>query len=179
MWWFLSILAACGPNVLGPSAIEAGDYQFHTHTVHDACLDGALSALFMPEGRDTPHPFEFPIYVPTVEETPLSYEIDLREPFLGMPVTVEESADGLAVRGGVMESVLLDEGQYGDCTARMGVDVDLWPSARRHLAGEARLDLSDLHGAEERCPALEADPCQVTLALTAEWLEERSPPAAP
>lgn len=170
MPWLLPVLLACSPDALGPEAIASGDYQFYTHAVADACLDGALEALFMPEGRDTAHPFEYPIYVPATEETPLSYDIDLRAPFLGMPVSVEATTEGLAIRGSVMDAVLLDEARYGDCVARMQVDVDLWPTAPDSLGGEARIAVSDLRGDEGRCPVLEEDPCEVRLDLTAERL---------
>jgi hypothetical protein len=172
--WALGALAACGTDPAAPT-IEAGDYQFYTLAAVDGCLDGALEALFMPEGRDAEHAFEFPIYVPTQGETPISYNVDFRAPFLGMPVTVEATDTGLSVRGSVLESVLLDEDRYGDCVVTMGVDVDLEPAGAGQLTGEARLDLADPRGDEGRCPALDADPCRVTLTIRAERIGDGSP----
>jgi len=169
----LGILAGCTVNG-GPNAIRAGDYQFYTLHAGDACLDGALEALFMPEGRDTAHPFEFPIYVPSADETPLSYYVDFRVPFVGMPVTVEKASDGLQIRGSVMESVLLNQVQYGNCVATMSVDADLWPSDG-DIGGEARIAVSDPRGSDNRCPVFDSDPCQVTLDLLAERLGDGSP----
>lgn len=150
-----------------PEDIVAGDYQFFTVAAEDGCLDGALEALFMPEGRDVPHPFEYLVHVPAYDETPASYDVDFREPFVGMPVTVEATAEGLAIRGSVMESVLLNERQYGDCATTMTVDADLVPVAEGELGGEARIAVSDPRGEEGLCPSFDADPCRVTLQLSA------------
>jgi hypothetical protein len=166
---WISLLFGCH-HAPPPEDIISGDYQFYTLAAADACLDGALEALFMPEGPDTEHPFEFPIHVPSVAETPTSYDVDLREPFVGMPVTVNATDTGLAVRGSVMDAVQLDPGQYGDCVATMSVDVDLEPYAKGVLTGEARIDVSNPRGDEGRCPVLDADPCRVTLTLRAELL---------
>lgn len=165
------LLAACSNG--SPGSIEAGDYQFYTIAAEDECLDGALEALFMPEGRDEEHPFEFPVYVPSIDETPLSYQVDFREPFLGMPVTVEETSTGLAIRGSVMEAVLLNEPQYGDCVATMHVDADLLPGD--DLSGEARIDVSDPRGDEGRCPTFQADPCRATLTIRADRIGPGDP----
>jgi hypothetical protein len=149
--------------------LEAGEYDFRTEAAVDECLGGALEALFMPEGPETPHAFAYPIYIPGQDELPATYDIDLRAPFIGMPVTVEDAGQGaLAVRGAVMESVLLDEVRYGDCAATMTVDIDLYPLTSTTLDGQARLEVSDARGAEELCPVFAADPCQVTLAVAAE-----------
>lgn len=169
----LLAIAGCSGNQAVPKDIEAGDYQFFTRAVEDTCLDGALEALFMPAGPDTPHAFEYPVYVPAVDETPLSYNVDFREPFVGMPVTVEATDLGLAIRGSVMDAVLLNEGQYGDCVATMSVDADLWPAD--DLAGEATIDVSNPRGDDGRCPVFEADPCEVFLDLSAERIGPGEP----
>lgn len=160
-------LLGCGPSV---PAITGGDYQFATVAVEDACLDGALDALFMPGGSGVEQAFEFPIFVPSPDQTPMSYAIDLRAPFLGMPVEVTTTEEGLAVRGGEMPAVLLGEAAYGDCVATMRADVDLWPAGAGMLGGEARLSVSSPRGDEGRCPVFAADPCQVTLQVRAELI---------
>ncbi len=170
-WWTLMLLAAC---VSGPEAeIASGDYQFFTAAADDACLDGALGALFMPAGRDTPHPFEFPIYIPHRDETPLTYRVSFRAPFVGMPVTVEATRAGLAIRGSVMDAVRLSDSAYGNCDATMSVDADLWPG--EDIAGEARISVSDPRGSDDRCPVFMDDPCQVTLDLRATRLGPGEP----
>lgn len=159
--WLLS----CAPGA-DPGDIVVGDYDFYTVSVLDGCLDGALEALFMPEGREVAHAFSYPIYLPHPDECPLSYEVDFREPFVGMPVTVQATDTGLEVRGSVMDSVLLGA-TYGDCAVTMSVDVDLAPVASGELSGTAYLDLSDPRGEDGLCPVFEADPCQVRLELQA------------
>lgn len=149
--------------------LDAGDYAFRTVAARDECLSGALEALFMPEGPATPHDFTYPVYVPGPDELPATYDVDLREPFVGMPVTVEDAGGGaLAVRGAVMDAVLLDAVRYGDCVATMTVDIDLVPRSATALDGEARLRVSDPRGAEELCPVFAADPCTVTLTVEAD-----------
>jgi hypothetical protein len=164
--WMLLVLACSDAD--SHVTLASGDYAFRTEAAVDECLGGALEALFMPEGPDTPHAFTYPIRIPGPNELPATYDIDLREPFVGMPVTVEDAGQGaLAVRGAVMESVLLDEVRYGDCAATMTVDIDLTPLTSTTLRGQARLQVSDARGEEELCPVFAADPCLVTLAVAA------------
>jgi hypothetical protein len=151
----------------GTVTLQPGDYAFTTRAADDACLGGALELLFMPEGPDTPHAFTYPIPLPAAGDLPASYDVDFREPFVGMPVTVTATdGGGLAVRGSVMEAVALGAA-YGDCVATMTVDVDLLPTSETSLVGEGRIDISDPRGADERCPLFDADPCRVTLDIAA------------
>jgi len=170
--WLAVWLAGCS-GVGSPVAIQAGNYQFYTTRAADGCLDGALEALFMPEGADQPHPFEDPVYVPSVDKAPLTYEVSFRAPFVGMPVTVERAPGGLKLRGSVMDSVLLDQATYGDCVATMSVDADLWPAS--DLGGEARIAVSNLRGSDGRCPVPHDDPCQVVLSLSADRIGPGTP----
>lgn len=165
----LLALSACAGDVQ-PSQVRAGDYQFYTVRAEDACLDGALAALFMPGGRDVRQAFEFPIPIPAWDDTPQSYEVDFREPFVGMPVTVEATESGYAIRGSAMDAVLLNEQSYGDCVATMQVDADFEPDTPTVLFGEARIDVSNPRGSDARCPVFDDDPCRVTLNIEAEWL---------
>ncbi len=164
----LLLLLACTPDNEVAATWEAGDFDFYTLVAMDECLGGALEALFMPEGVDTPHKFEYPIYIPSYEELPTEYTIDLREPFVAMPVKVEDGGEGwFYVRGSVMESVLLDEVKYGDCAVTMTADVDLLPRDEDTVDGQARIDISDPRGSEGLCPVFDGDPCQVTLDIEA------------
>lgn len=172
----LALLLACGgrggddgdPADAVDFDWTGGDFQFTTWQVTDTCLDGALEALFMPDGPDAPWDFEYPVYLPAYDELPASYDVDFREPFVGMPVTVTAGSDGtLQVRGAVMEEVELGRGAYGDCVVTMSVDADMTPRSPDLADGEARIELSDPRGEDGRCPVLSGDPCTVTLILEA------------
>jgi hypothetical protein len=147
---------------------SSGDFDFTTLAADDACHDGALEVLFMPEGPESPHDFEYPIYLPAFDELPTSYDIDLREPFVGMPVTVEAGEEtGMLSASGVMEAVALGAVAYGDCVVTMNADIDMTPTSADTAEGEARIAISDARGEDGRCPVYEADPCMVRLTLTA------------
>ncbi len=172
----LLLLAACGGGDAADKEAEqalgfeweGGEFDFTTWQVHDACLDGAMEALFMPGGPSVPQDFEYPVYIPSYSELPLSYDIDLREPFVGMPVTIEDVGEGwMEARGSVMEEVALGAAAYGDCVVTMTVDIDLLPVDANNAECEARVAVSDARGEDGRCPVYESDPCLVTLAITA------------
>ncbi len=167
----LLVLACAGGDDTAPAeALEAGDYQFWTTQAVDGCLDGALEALFMPEGPEESHPFEDLIYIPAQSELPMTYEVSFREPFVGMEVTAVDAGDGaVGFADSLIEGVLLNEALYGDCAADMVVAGELAPD-ETGVAGHgwATLDLQDAGGSEGRCPLLENDPCRVALTLFAE-----------
>ncbi len=168
----LLLLLACdgGEPPSNADGFSAGDYQFWTTQAEDGCLDGALEALFMPEGPENSHPFEDLVYIPGSDELPLSYEVSFREPFVGMAVTAVDGGDGaVAFEDSLIEDVLLNESLYGDCTADMIVAGLLTPDETGTAgSGSATLNLQDAQGTEDRCPLLENDPCQVLLTLYAE-----------
>ncbi len=148
--------------------LRGGDYQMFTTAVDDGCLDGALEALFMPEGRAEPHPFEYPVYIPSLDELPASYSVDFREPFVGMDVTVTQLDDTtLQVEGSVMEAVAL-EGATGDCVADMVANAEFWAVSSGEVEGTAAIQVNDPRGSEGLCPVFEEDPCSVLLDLHAE-----------
>ena len=170
------LLFACGDDPkdtaedsFDPTTWSGGDFDFETLAANDACLGGALEALFMPNGPDAPHEFEFPIRLPGYEEVPVSYAVDLRSPFLSMPVTVD-STDGIAfeIRGSVMESVELGYASYGDCVVTMSVDADLSPTSADLVTGNATITVTNPRGEDDRCPVFEVAPCTVQLDLAAE-----------
>ena len=147
---------------------RGGEFDFSTSSADDECLGGALEALFMPEGPDEPSPFEYPIYLPEPEELPYSGSIDLRDPFTGMPVTIEDAGDGdLQMRGAVMEEVELGSASYGDCVVTMTVDADLHPVTNDEVEGAAQIAISDPRGEDGRCPVFTSEDCTVQLGLTA------------
>lgn len=169
------LLAACNgggddqdvAEALSLEKLRGGDYQMYTTAVDDGCLDGALEALFMPEGAATAHAFEYLVYVPSLDELPRSYAVDFREPFVGMDVTVSKLDDTtLQVEGSVMPDVELG-GATGDCAADMVADAELWPVSKDEVEGTATIQVSDPRGSEGLCPVFDEDPCQVILGLHA------------
>jgi len=122
----------------------------------------------MPEGPATPNDFEYLIYLPDYEELPMSYSVDLRAPFIEMPVTVDSSDDStLQIRGSVMDAVELGPATYGDCVVTMTVDLDLTPVSSNEAEGEAKITISDPRGDDGFCPIFDESPCPVDLSLTA------------
>ena len=171
MWIFLFIMACGGKAANDDEASftwSGGDFQFQTTDVDDQCLGGALEAMFMPEGPATPQDFEYLIYLPGYDELPMSYSVDLREPFVEMPVTVDSDDNRiLKIRGSVMESVELGTATYGDCVVTMTVDLNLRPLASDEVEGKALITISDPRGEDGLCPIFDESPCPVELNLTA------------
>ena len=86
-----------------------------------------MNALFMPQGADTPQVFQYPVYIPKIEELPLTYEISLREPFVGLEITAEAGAEGeIEIVSGRMEEVELGA-TFGSCVATMDVEALITP----------------------------------------------------
>lgn len=167
---FLLMLACNGP--VGDAAFKGGEYEVATVGMVDDCLDGALEALFMPQGRETPQVFEFPVYVPGTDELPMTYDISLREPFVGVEMTVDAADEGLSGSSDVIEEVLLNEPLYGDCVSSLQAEVTLLPETATTGTGSAQLTMSAFRGEEDRCPEeeLQSDPCLVSLELTLQRL---------
>jgi len=162
-------VTACGNNTDEANGFDwvGGDFQFFTLAAEDACLDGALEVLFMPEGPAAPHEHAYPTYLPSFDELPHSYEISLREPFVNLPITVT-SEDGVTLVGdGVIDDVALGSVAYGDCVVTMTAHIEMVPASADQAYGTAWMDISDPRGDDERCPVYEADPCRVTLTLDA------------
>lgn len=166
----LAMFGAACPGGDQRAELTGGDYQFFTVAAEDACLDGALEAVFMPEGPATPHPFEFPVGLPAPDATPSTYDVSFREPFVGMTVTVESDGDTLVIADSVIQAVRLDADRYGDCDVTISIDAVITPVGSNTADGEANLSISNPRGSENRCPAFDADPCQVTLTLRVEPL---------
>jgi len=122
----------------------------------------------MPDGPATPHDFEYLIYLPGYEELPMSYSVDLRAPFIEMPVTVDSNDETtLKIRGSVMDSVELGPSTYGDCIVTMTVDLDLRPVSADEAEGNAEITISNPRGEDGLCPVFDETPCPVELTLTA------------
>lgn len=179
MWWLLLSLACSGDKETGasgddggpdPSVSEwtGGSFQFQTVDAEDNCLGGAFEVLFMPEGPATPHDFEYLIYIPEYADLPELYTIDLRDPFVEMPVSVDApEGQTYEIRGAVMEAVELGSTAYGDCVATMTVDADVTPVSKNTAEGVASISISDPRGSDGRCPIFDEEPCTVELVLEA------------
>ena len=178
MWWLLFSLACSGEKDDSPSGSAdvdtdvsdwtGGQFQFKTVGVEDNCLGGAFEVLFMPEGPAEPHDFEYLIYIPEYADLPELYTIDLRDPFVEMPVSVD-APDGTTyqIRGALMDAVELGSQAYGDCVATMTVDADIVPMSKDTAEGTASISISDPRGADGRCPVFDDEPCTVALSLEA------------
>ena len=69
---------------------------------------------------------------------------------------------------GTIESVLLNESAYGDCTATLDVNLSITPDTDGTANGVALIDIINLRGEEDRCPVPSSDPCQIQLILRAQ-----------
>ena len=167
----LALLVGCGEEKLKTpkefAHLYGVEHSFQTLGVEDACFDGALEILFMPEGANNPHEFEYPIYMPLLEETPYQGSVDFREPFVGMDVEIAGDETGLlSIEGAIMEAVALG-GSFGDCAADMTVSAEFSP-AEEGFSGAANIQLSNLQSAEEACPVPSSETCVVQLQLFTE-----------
>lgn len=148
-----------------PEDFYGVDHQITTQSVDDRCFDGAINALFLPEGPETPQDFQYPVYIPALDELPLTYEISLREPFVGMNITAEEGGDGaIEIVSGRMEEVALGP-TFGSCVATMDVTAQIIP-AGEYFSFTTTIAISALRGDEEGCPIPQAEPCTVELVMT-------------
>lgn len=164
-------LYGCGQdNLKTPEEFEhlfGVKHDFNTYAVDDACFDGALEILFMPEGSEQPHEFEYPIYMPLLEETPYRDTVDFREPFIGMEVEIVGDPSGeLSISDSVMSDVELG-GSFGDCTATMSVSALFIPGTDG-FSGTAEIGLSNLQSVDASCPVPSTEACAVTLRLLTE-----------
>jgi hypothetical protein len=170
--WVLLFLLACGGKAQTDSDTTidwvGGEFEFETTDVRDHCLGGAVEALFMPEGKSTPHEFEHLISLPGFDELPVSYTVDLQPPFVEIPITVD-SNDGetLQVRGSVIDAVELGTAAYGDCVVTMTVDLNMTPTSANQAEGDVLLTLTNPRGDDDLCPIFEETPCPIDLQLRA------------
>ena len=171
----LLLLFACDGNdpdsdapTFDPASWTGGDFELDVVAVTDDCLGGALEALFMPDGPAEPETLDHALRLPDYADVPVAYAMDLRAPFLSMPVTAE-SNDGIAfqLRGDAIDALALGFASYGDCTITASIDADFTPTGQSTAVGAATIDVSNPRGDDDRCPLFDADPCAVELDLTA------------
>ena len=164
---FLAVFAAaCSPSG-GSDAFESGDFQLTTQDVNDGCLDGGMEVLFMPEG--TPSDFASTIFIPAEDELPLTYTVDIQDPFNDMEVTVTGDADTRTVTGAENNGVEFDADTYPGCLIDNSIDVDLTIDSADEMHGTATLHANSFD--EGTCPTVDEDPCDIVLTLTANRVE--------
>jgi len=161
---FALLMLACAPDEPA-SDFEGGQFQFTTTDADDSCYDGAFKVIFMPE--DIPYDWESPVEIPGVAELPVTYDIDLQEPWTSMEVTVTQGVqqETLVVTGAQQTGVELDPTAYPDCLVDASVDVALGIVDDTTLQGTVLLHTSSFD--EAGCPPVDSDPCDMQLVVTA------------
>ena len=167
------LLAACagkGADDTGawdPSTFPGGSFIFTSTAVDDACLDGAFTALFLPEGDGTTSDWAYPVELPAWSSLPASYAVQLQEPFSSMDVTVTAGgSDGtLVVDGAAQTGVEFDADAYPGCLVDMDITVDITLDDDDTAHGVATLATSSFD--EANCPVVAQDPCGLTLDFLA------------
>ncbi len=167
----LLVLAACGEKDdtagFDYSTFEAGTFQFTTNAVSDACYDGSMSLVFMPEG--TANDWAATTELPGWADLPASYELGLPDPFLSMDVTVTDGGSGVLSLDPTDQPDLvpLDEDNYPDCMVQMAISATLTIVDADNVQGSATLTTTGM-SEDEDCPQdyLE-DPCDITLDVVA------------
>ncbi len=145
-------------------AFTAGSFGFATVGVTDACTDGALEVVYMPEGAGTPSDWQYPIELPAFEDLPAMVDIQLQDPFNDMTVEISSPGDDqFAINGEENLGVDLDPDTYEDCIVDYNIDALLTLQDNDNLTGTVTLHTSNWTG--DDCPAT-AD-CDVTLDVEA------------
>ena len=163
--FLFAALVACGDKSDSGSdaAFETGEFQFTNTAVGDACLDGGFTVLFLPEGDGSESDWEYPIELPAWDGLPVSYSIQLQQPFDSMDITVSEGGTAqFAMAGALQEGVVFNEDSYPDCTVDLSIDATINIETNDSLTGQALMSVDNPSGSS--CPVFEAGtPCQVTL----------------
>ena len=144
-------------------SFQAGAFQFTNQAVDDQCLDGGFNVLFIPDG--TSSDWQNTVELPSEEELPKSYTIELQEPFSSMAVTVSSGGDGvLVIEEATQEGVLFDEDNYRDCLVDLGIQADINIIDENNITGVATLSVTNSQG--ETCPQFNSSPCNILLDFT-------------
>lgn len=155
-------LLGCNPSG-GLANFEGGNFNFQTIDVADGCIDGAFDTLFMPEG--TANDFGAPIYVPGLDELPLTYDVDLAAPFSTMSVEVTGDTETRTIAGAQSTDIEYDADNNPGCLIDALIDVDLIIDDGDSVHGTATLELGSFD--EAACPIVtNTAGCDVVLTLT-------------
>jgi len=158
----IGLLIGCQPTDETDGEFVGGRFNFETYAVTDTCLDGALEAVYLPEGPGTTNPICTPIYLPAVEELPYIGGIPLGPPFQPIEVTITGEGNARAFEGAENESIELDPDTYPDCVVDMAIGVNCTISGTDDASCVATLDLSNETGVD--CPVLDS-PCELVLDI--------------
>ena len=152
-------------------SFSSGDFLVSTLQVDDQCLDGGLNPLFMPRGDSEPWEWPHPVELHSFSELPVTYAIDLRDPFHEMTVTATRISDSeQQLVAETNPSVQLDPERFGECVAELDGVVDLALIDANNAEGLASLTMRNPRG-DERCPAGMPESCNVTLRFEATRLD--------
>jgi hypothetical protein len=157
------LAAACNPSG-GDDTFTSGEFAFQTIGVTDACFDGGFDVIFMPDGPNVPRDFGTEIFVPAEDELPSTYTISLQDPFNDMEITVTGAGDSRTVTGAENTGVELDGEAYPGCMVDMSIDISLTIVDADTVDGTAVLNTASFD--EENCPAVDSDPCTITLDIS-------------
>jgi hypothetical protein len=155
-------LLACGDKT-ETEPFESGSFQLTNTAVNDQCLDGAFTALFLPEGDGTTHDWQYPIELPSDSELPSTYKIQLQEPFSEMEVTVVSGGDSgtFAIDNATQNDVLFDEANSADCVVDLSISATITVTDNDNVTGQGTMSVVQHTG--ETCPEFNASPCKILL----------------
>lgn len=162
-------LAACAPEGedFDYATFEAGTFQFTNTGVDDGCYDGSFDVIFMPEG--TASDWDTTTELPGWADLPATYDLALPAPFHAMSVTVSEQGEGVMglADAAQPEPVVLDEQNFPNCYVELVISADLTIVDADHVQGTASLESAGFDADPTNCPQVTADPCTITLDLSA------------
>lgn len=149
-----------------PTDFAGGEFQLAVRNVDDACLDGGLDLLFMPEGTATPYDLQNPTYIAGWSELPKTYTMKLQAPFSDMEITmVSDGGTGMKIVDAMQQGVVLAVPGSDDCSAEIRFDAELRVLTASSIEVDTRATLSGLTSPTDSCPVLESDPCTVALDM--------------
>jgi len=166
------LVAACSASgdaadVSTEGPFESGEFQLTVDRVEDACFDGGLSLLFMPNGTVEPYPLTHLTWIPGLSDVPASYVVQLAAPFNDMSLLMEANgAGGLQARGAQQPGVLLGLPGSDDCTGDLVMDVDVAFVSVDQIIMTTRVTVQNLRSETDTCAPPESDPCEVQLFMS-------------
>jgi len=171
------LIAGCGGDDdekaagdFAPADFKGGNFQMTTTAVVDGCTDKALEAVFMPEGK--PNAWAVVTELPSHSALPKSYEVTAPDPYGKMMVNavVDESIAGaIKFADAKSDGTEVDAEAYPGCVADVTVSGSLTIVDADTVSGSITLNSANWRDedGEDSCPVLTADPCDITLDLTA------------
>ena len=174
------LLTACGGKLDAgtdePYSWPGGFFDMSSYEVTDDCLDNGFSALLLPEGEGSTSEWQYPVELPTwaAAETPVTYDINLQDPFSAMEVSVVQgSANGqFDVTSDGQEGVVFSSSAAGDCLVDMNISAIIVLEGAENVRGYAELRITNAtDGGTGVCPTDPfgdpfTTPCSVDLDFT-------------